>query len=109
MAKSKYLDYKDYIVSVFVDNDKCLSVFVNDRGETRVINFEDWAVCNEDYVIAYNDLLVDSFKGCRGYISDQDKDEMAGMLQKYFKHIKKQVGNDYEWDYDYLERYGVVL
>ena len=107
--KNRYLQYKDQIITIFDDYSKMLSVLVNDCGSTRVINFENWATQLEDYIVAYQVLAIDSFKGCRKnkVLTNDDWQEVINFTKKYIKHIRRTCGNPI--DYDYLKESGVIL
>ncbi len=102
--RKRYCEYADLCVSVFADMDKCLLVFVNDKGTCKVINFDSNFYSVENDIIAYIDLINDSL--------DNDIKETKPFIVKWLKHLKKQgieeVNNDYLETYKYsIKEYGV--
>ena len=108
MSKRGYFDWCDYCVSCFVDFNKCLLVFVNDRSETKVINFDSNFYSVEDNIIAYELLLRHSL-GIKGRPKEDERKEYERYLRAYVRHIKRQIPKDEELNIEYLEHSGVIL
>lgn len=89
--KSRYLDYRDYYISVFHDNEKYLMIFVNDEGATQVINYDSNFFTIENLIDAFYNLINESFRGL------QTK-ELKNSVKRYYKHLLKQ-GAEIEKDY----------
>ena len=107
MKQRTWLEYKDMWVTIFGDLDKGLSIFVNDKGMSEVINYESNFFSVEDCIVAYDKLLTDSLS-YHGEIRDIDMKDYKKALKKYVRHIIKAMGGDV-LDYDYLEYMGVKL
>ena len=90
--------YRDYCISVFNDDEKCLLIFVNDRGNTKVLNYDDNFYCIEDNIITYYELLKNTL---------DNEDEHKEYLEPFIAYIKKEIeGYNQELNIDYLEHYG---
>jgi len=113
MAKyrRKYLDYKDFYITIFNDDDKLALVFLNDIGDTQSINYDDNMFYIEYLIDTYLEMITKSFKGWRDKeLTDSDKKEIKTHLQKYVNHLKRHTEIDYEaCDSAVLEMLGVKL
>lgn len=97
MAKSKYLLYEDFYVSLFNDVDKTLSVYVSRGGHTRVINYDYWYYTYMEDIEAYNALIQMETD------SDEERQEYLG---NFIKWLEKQLGDGDVIDYDELKEKG---
>lgn len=91
MIKRRYLDYKDTFITIFNDSDKLCVVFLNDKGKTQAINYDDNFFYVEYLIDTYYDFIVDSFKGWKNNkLYKSDWEEIFSHLLKYIKHLKRQ-------------------
>ena len=104
------LVYQDICVSVFVDNNKCLIIFVNDKGNTRVVNFDSNFYSVEDNIIAYEEMLRDSLlDDTTNDIREVDREDYSKLLKDYIKSVEKELEtSDLEGlNWEYLESRGI--
>ena len=94
MRKSKYIDYTDLFVTIFVDYDKTLLVFVNDTGDTKAVNFDDNFFYVESLIDTYFDMISKSFDKWYGGDVEKGNKEKRKHLAKYVRHIQKQARID---------------
>ena len=93
------LTYRDFYVSVFVDEQKYLIVFLNDMGQTKVINFDSNFYCVEDDIIAYRDIIEHS---------SASKDEQYEFLRDFIIFVQKELdGTNDKLNWEYLEHNGI--
>lgn len=93
--KRKYLDFKDDTITIFNDDDKLILVFVNDRGNSEVVSYDDNFFYVEYLLDTYLDLLEKSFRGWRNRELDQnDYEEIKVYLKRYYRHLKRQTEVD---------------
>jgi len=93
--RRKYLDYKDYVITIFVEQDKGMVVFLTDNGHTKAINFEDNFFYVEYLIDTYYEMAVKSFKGWRNKDLDlEDLKDIKRLLRKYIAHLKRQCEID---------------
>lgn len=90
--------YRDTFITLFNDEEKCLAVFVNDRGQTKVINYDDNFYSVEDDILAYDELIKHA---------TSDKQEQQEYLHKFIDFIRGLVGNDLNTEF--LEARGIKL
>lgn len=100
----EHLLWRDPCVSVFGDEDKVLAVYVNDKGKTRVINYDDNFYSIYEDIRAYNELLLDSLE-VDGVLRDCDKEDYQKMVDDFI--YDQLVKEGVEIDYDYLKELGV--
>lgn len=97
---SKYLLYRDFYITLFNDNQKYLAVFVNDRGLTKVINYDDNFYSYIDDIEAYDTLIKHA---------TDDEQEQQKYLGKFIKYIARELRKgDTQIDYDDLKERGYV-
>ena len=104
------LVYRDIFVSVFVDSEKCLVIYVNDKGNTNVVNFDSNFYSVEDDIIAYDEMLKDSLKDdTTNEIREVDREDYFRFLGNYIKSVEKELEtSDLEGlNWDYLETRGI--
>ena len=90
--------YRDYYVSLFNDDEKCLLVFVSENGKTKVLSYDDNFYSIEDNIIAYYEVLKEA---------TQDDEEIKDYLGAFIDYIKSEMKNyNEELNIDYLEHYG---
>lgn len=93
--------YSDDYISVFNDSEKCLLIFVNDRGFTKVLNYDDNFYSVEDNLIAYNELIMHA---------TSDKNEQKDYLNRYRQFIEEETKESgYELNFEYLWHCGVYF
>lgn len=93
------LTYRDDYITIFCDTEKCLLVFLNDRGDTKVLNFDDNFYSIEEDILAYDELIK------KTYLPSEEQKEYLG---KFVKYCEEQVkGSGYELNHDYLDHYGI--
>lgn len=91
--------YRDYCVSLFNDEEKMLLIFVNDRGNTKVLNYDDNFYSVEDNIIAYYEVLKNTIT---------DEEEQRGYLEAFIDYVKSELKkNNEELNAEYLEHYGI--
>ena len=96
--RSKYLMYRDFYISLFNDEQKCLAVFVNDRGLTKVVNWDDNFYSYLDDIDAYNTLIK--------HATDDDEEQQQ-YLGKFIKYLARELAKgEQEIDYEYLKERG---
>ena len=96
--RSKYLIYRDSYISIFNDDEKYLAIFVNDRGQAKVLNYDDNFYSIEEDIIVYNELIKHA---------TSDLQEQQEYLGKFIKYVKREVKkSNAELNIDYLEHYG---
>lgn len=93
------LIYRDAYISVFFDDAKLLAIFVNDRGQTKVLNIDDNFYCVEEDIIAYKELLEHT------YADDEERVNYLGTFINYTIEAVKKGGQDL--NYEYLWHAGV--
>lgn len=97
MSKSKYLEYKDWCITIFNDDDKSSLVFLNDLGNTKAVSYDDNMFYIEYLLDIYLDMIELSFKGYRGReLTDSDYEEIKPLLTRYYKHLKRNSEIDLE-------------
>lgn len=104
------LVYRDVFVSVFIDSEKYLVVYVNDKGNTRVVNYDDNFYSVEDDIIAYDEMLRDSLKDdTTNDVREVDKEDYLRLLSDYIKSVEKELEtSDLEGlNWEYLESRGI--
>ena len=95
--KSKYLIYRDDIITIFDDYERLTCVFLNDLGKTKAISYDDNFFYVEYMVDTYYEFLEDSFKGWKGKELDEaDKQEMKTYLEAFIKDMKNHNELDEE-------------
>ena len=88
------LVYSDIYITQFVDTEKCLTIFVNDRGQTQVINVDSNFYSAEDNVVAYYMLIKHA---------TDDADEQKEFLGRYLAFVESEIKDtDTQISYDYL-------
>ena len=104
------LVYRDIFVSVFVDSEKCLVIYVNDKGNTRVVNYDDNFYSVEEDIVAYDEMLRDSLKDdTTNDIREVDREDYLRLLGNYIKSVEKELEtSDCEGlNWEYLESRGI--
>lgn len=76
--------YRDTYITLFNDEEKCLAVFVNDRGQTKVINYDDNFYSVEDDILAYDELIRHA---------TSDEKEQQEYLHKFIDFVRSFVGD----------------
>ena len=95
----KVLIYRDAYISVFCDNQKCLLVFVTDKGLTKTVNIDSNFYTIEDDIITYKELIE---------VATQDKQEQINYLGTYLNNaIDKAKDCGFVLNYGYLHNAGV--
>ena len=93
--RSKYLDYKDYVITIFNDFDKCMLVFLTDNGHTKSVDYDSNFFYVEELIDTYYEMAVKSFKGWRNKDLDlEDLKEIKRLLKKFIAHLKRQCEID---------------
>lgn len=93
--RRKYLDYKDYVITIFNDCDKCMVVFLTDNGYTKAIDYDSNFFYVEYLIDTYYEMAVKSFKGWRNKDLDlEDLKEIKGLMKKFVAHLKRQCEID---------------
>ena len=104
MRVNDTLVWQDQFVSVFIDSDKCLVIFVNDKSNTKVLNFDSNFYCIEEDILAYEELLRDSLT----YGGELEEDTYKEFLRDFIKDTEEQVKDTtQEIAWEYLEFYGI--
>lgn len=92
------LIYRDSYITIFNDEEKCLVVFLNDRGQTKVINYDDNMYSYMDDIDAYDTLIRHA---------TDDEQEQQKYLGKFIKYLAREVAKcNEEIDYEYLKERG---
>ena len=91
------LQYRDTFISMFDDSEKALTIMVNDKGKTKVINYDDNFFYIESLLDTYLELIEDSFK----YWVDRELDieelkAIKQLLQDFYKNLKQYGEIDLE-------------
>lgn len=90
--------YRDSYISLFFDDEKYLAIFVNDRGQTKVLNIDDNFYCVEEDIIAYSELIKHA---------TDDENEQKEYLKAFINYTKSELEKGkQELNIDYLEHYG---
>ena len=100
--KSKYVEYRDFYITSFVDYDKELFVMVNIDGDTLVENFTSNFFSKEDLVINYYKLISKCATGA-------DEDDIIPYTRKYMAHIVRVSQEELNMDYINFTLKGVQL
>ena len=95
--KRKYLEYKDYAITIFNDDDKLMLVFVNDRGNAKVVSYDDNMFYIEYLLDTYLEMIENDFLGWRNkHLTDKDYEEIQPLLKRYYRHVKRYGDIDLE-------------
>lgn len=92
------LIYRDAYISVFFDDKKLLAIFVNDRGQTKVLNVDDNFYCVEDNIVAYKELIEHT-------ADDEEQTNFLGTFINYTIDEVRKGGQDL--NYEYLWHVGI--
>lgn len=83
--------YRDTFVTLFHDEEKMALVFLNDRGKTKSISYDDNFFYVESLVEEYYEMLLDSFQHWRTKeLCDDDLDEMRIYLSGFYLWLNKE-------------------
>lgn len=93
------LIWEDDFITIFCDRNKCLLVFINDRGNSKVLSFDDNFYSIEDNILAYDELIK------KTYLPIEEQKQYLGEFVKYCEDEIK--GSGYELNYEYLDHYGI--
>lgn len=92
---TQHLEYRDMFVSLFHDEEKLTMVFLNDRGETKSICYDDNFFYVESLLEEYYNMILSSFKGWRDReLDQQDLEELKEYLVAFYKWL--DGGNEEE-------------
>ena len=97
-------EYRNVYVTHYFDDEKLLSLYVNDKGHTKVIGVDDNFYTVEEDVIAYIDILMDAV--------DNDKTEAFDYIVDFLRHLKntgvEELNKEYLESFDHpIDEYGV--
>lgn len=93
------IQYEDDCITIFCDDEKCLIVFVNDRGDSKTLSFDDNFYSIEDNILAYDELIKKTYLPI---------DEQKKYLGDFVKFCEEEIkGSGYELNYEYLDHYGI--
>ena len=105
------LQYSDTFVSVFVDTNKGLGVFVNDKKHAKVVDFESNFYSIEEDIEIYEEMLRDSLLDeDTNDIREVDKEDYIECLNSYIDFVLKandDMSED-ELNWEYLESRGIM-
>ena len=93
------LVWRDDFITIFCDYEKCLIVFINDRGDSKVLSFDDNFYSIEDNILAYDELIK------KTYLPIEEQKKYLGEFYHYCEEECKQGG--YELNNEYLDHYGI--
>lgn len=91
--------WEDDFITIFCDQNKCLLVFINDRGNSKVLSFDDNFYSIEDDILAYDELIK------KTYLPVEEQKKYLGEFYHYCEEECKQGG--YELNNKYLDHYGI--
>lgn len=95
------LVWRDDFITIFCDYEKCLIVFVNDRGDSKVLSFDDNFYTIEDNIVAYDELIKKTYLPI---------DEQKTYLGEFVRYCEDEIkGSGYELNFEYLKHCGVEL
>lgn len=95
------LVWEDDFITIFCDQNKCLIVFINDRGDSKVLSFDDNFYSIEENILAYDELIK------KTYLPIEEQKTYLGKFYRYCEEECKQGG--YELDNEYLNHYGIQI
>ena len=96
---SKYIEYRDFYITSFVDIEKELIVMVNRDGDVRVENFTSNFFSKEELVVDYYKLIS----------TCADNEDVIPYTRKYMAHIVKASQEELNMDYINFTLEGVQL
>lgn len=93
------LVWRDDFITIFCDYEKCLIVFVNDRGDSKTLSFDDNFYSIEENILVYDELIKKTYLPI---------DEQKQYLGEFVKYCEEEIkGSGYELNYEYLDHYGI--
>lgn len=95
------LIWEDDFITIFCDQNKCLLVFINDRGDSKVLSFDDNFYSIEDNILAYDELIK------KTYLPIEEQKKYLGEFYRYCEEECKQSGC--ELNNEYLDHYGIQI
>lgn len=100
----EHLIWRDECVSVLYDEYRAMSVYLNAKGDTKVVNYDDNFYSIYEDIEAYEYMLAFYFDK-EGLVSEDDRPDYQRYLDDfiYDQIIKEGI----ELDFDYLKERGI--
>ena len=95
--RHKYVEWKDYYITIFNSDDFYTLVFLNEKGNTKSVCYEDNFFYVECSIDTYLYMVEDTFKSYKhAELDEDDYNEISDYLKRYYKHVKRQCEVDLE-------------